>query len=280
MIRYRELRRKLVELFAEAGIASAAADADLLISELAGLSRSELFFVADHPVPAEQEQRIRELGRRRAGREPLQYLLGCAYFWELRLDVTPDVLIPRPETELLVEWAVERLPEGGSLLDLGTGSGAIALSVAHSRPDARVTGVDVSRAALTVALCNRQQLQLDRVEFLESDLFDALPPQKFDLIAANLPYVTQTEYPELEPEVRLHEPVLALVAEDEGFELIRQAAAAAPDRLNSGGQLIFELSPHQAERLAETLDELNAFREIGILNDYNRRERFVTAIRI
>ena len=109
MTRFCELRRKLVELFADAGIQSAAVDADLLISELAGVPRSELFFLADQPVPPALEKKIRELARRRAHREPLQYLLGHAYFWELRLDVTPDVLIPRPETELLVEWIGNRL---------------------------------------------------------------------------------------------------------------------------------------------------------------------------
>lgn len=280
MTRFCELRRKLVELFADAGIQSAAVDADLLISELAGVPRSELFFLADQPVPPALEKEIRELARRRAHREPLQYLLGHAYFWELRLDVTPDVLIPRPETELLVEWIVEQLPLRGSVVDLGTGSGAIALSLAHSRPDARITGVDISLPALTVALHNREQLHLHQVEFLESDLFTALGTRCFDLIAANLPYVTPAEYASLEPEVKLHEPALALVAEDEGFALIQRAAGEAPDHLTAGGKLIFELSPHQAERLAGVLKESGAFRKIEILHDYNRRERFVAAERV
>ena len=223
MITYSELRRELVGMFADAGIASAAVDSDLLITELAGISRPELFLCAGEPVPAELERHIRELARRRANREPLQYLLGVAYFMDLELEVTPAVLIPRPETELLAEYAVKHLPEGGSMLDLGTGSGAIALAVAAERPDVRITAVDVSSDALEVARRNRVRCG-GEVRFLQSDLFSELPGERFDLVGANLPYVTQEEYPALEPEVRLFEPQLALTAPDGGFRLIERAA--------------------------------------------------------
>lgn len=128
MSRYFELRRELLDKFTSAGIESAGVEADILISELAGFNRAELFLQSDATVPADLEKRIRALGQRRAGREPLQYLLGYAYFMNIRLDVSPEVLIPRPETECLVEWAVDTLPQGGSLLDLGTGSGRPSLS--------------------------------------------------------------------------------------------------------------------------------------------------------
>ena len=278
MSRYLELRRELHGKFADAGIESAGVDADILISELAGIGRGELFLRSDAEVPEELERRIRMLGERRARREPLQYLLGYAYFMEIRLDVTPDVLIPRPETERLVEWVVEQLPPEGTLLDLGTGSGVIALASAFERADIAVTAVDVSTDALALAIRNAEKLGLrERVRFLESDLFIGLNGERFDLIAANLPYVTDEEYATLEPEVRCHEPRLALTAPDEGFELIRRAVLAAPHHLKPGGRIIFELAPAQAPRLAELLAASGIWCEIAVLRDYTRRERFVTA---
>ena len=278
MSRFLELRRELRGKFTDAGIESASVDADILISELAGIGRGELFLHSDKEVPEELERRTRMLGERRARREPLQYLLGYAYFMEIRLDVTPDVLIPRPETERLVEWVVEQLPPEGTLLDLGTGSGAIALASAYERPDIAVTAVDVSENALALAIRNAEQLGLrERVRFLESDLFDGLGGERFDLIAANLPYVTDEEYATLEPEVRCHEPRLALTAPDAGFELIRRAALAAPHHLKPGGRVIFELAPAQAPRLTELLAASGIWCETAVLRDYTHRERFVTA---
>lgn len=280
MSRYFELRRELREKFSDGGIESAGVDADILISEIAGIGRAELFLRSDEEVPPEVEQKIRALGARRARREPLQYLLGYAYFMEIRLDVSPEVLIPRPETERLVEWVVEKLPRNGTMLDLGTGSGAIALATAYERKDAVITAVDVSPNALAIALYNAGQLGLsEQVRFLESDLFCALEGESFDLIAANLPYVSEEEYGTLEPEVRCHEPRLALTAPDSGFECIRCAALAAPSHLKPGGWIIFELSPPQAPRLAELLAASGAWSQIDVLRDYTHRERFVTACR-
>lgn len=276
MITYSELRRELVGMFAAAGIASAAVDSDLLITGLTGLSRPELFLCASEPVPAELERHIRELARRRAHREPLQYLLGVAYFMDLELEVTPAVLIPRPETELLAEFAIRHLPEKGTMLDLGTGSGAIALAVAADRPDAHITAVDISSDALAVARRNRDRCG-GEVRFLQSDLFSGLGEERFDLVGANLPYVTPEEYPALEPEVRLFEPQLALTAEDGGFRLIERAARELPSRLNPGGRAIFELSPPQAPRLAGLFAELGVFDEIAVIADYTHRDRFVSA---
>ena len=276
---FRELRQQLAGMFAAAGIETPAVDAERLIAETAEFPRTELFLRGDDPVPEALEETIRRLAERRAAHEPLQYLTGRAAFMDLELEVTRDVLIPRPETELLVEWAVRRLPEGGSLLDLGTGSGAIALSVAATRPDVAVTGVDLSPAALRVAERNRRRCRLERVRLLESDLFSAVAGEKFDLVAANLPYVTEEEYPTLSPEVREFEPRLALVAGDGGMALIVRAVRDLAGFLTPGGKAIFELSPPQAPRLERMFAETGAFAGIEVIQDYTRRDRFVAARR-
>lgn len=278
-MRNRELLRHLETRFAAAGVESPRVEAEILLRECAGIGRLELLLDGEREIPAEATERILALASRREAREPLQYLLGKAWFMDLELEVTPAVLIPRPETELLVEWAVEHLPRGGRLLDLGTGSGAIALSVASMRPDAEVTGVDVSVAALAVAERNRGALHLEeRVRLLESNLFSGVEGEKFDLVAANLPYVTDSEYLELAPEVRDHEPRPALTAPDEGFALIGSAAAVLPGYLQPGGGAIFELAPHQAGRLVEVLNATGSFRMVEIRRDLTGRERFVTGM--
>lgn len=275
MITYSILQKELTKLFTQAGIVSAAVDSELLITELAGISRPEIFLYANELIPVELEQQIRELARRRANREPLQYLLKVAYFRDLKLEVTPAVLIPRPETELLVDYAIKYLPVGGSMLDLGTGSGAIALSMATERPDAQITAVDISLEALEVARRNAITYQC-KVRFLHSNLFAELEGERFDLIGANLPYVSPEEYTQLEPEVRLFEPALALTAADNGFQLIERAAEGLVDHLNPGGRAIFELSPALAPRLTEALDKTGAFDLVEVLKDYNQRDRFVS----
>lgn len=276
---FRELRQQLAGMFAAAGIETPAVDAERLIAETAGFPRAELFLRGEEPVPEPLAEAVLRLAERRTAREPLQYLTGRAAFMDLELEVTRDVLIPRPETELLVEWAVRRLPEGGSLLDLGTGSGAIALSVAATRPDVAVTGVDLSPAALRVAERNRRRCRLERVRLLESDLFSAVAGEKFDLVAANLPYVTEEEYPTLSPEVREFEPRLALVAGDGGMALIARAVRDLAGFLTPGGKAIFELSPPQAPRLERMFAETGAFAGIEVIQDYTRRDRFVAARR-
>ena len=212
--------------------------------------------------------------RQRASGEPLQYVLGNAPFRELTLDVDRRVLIPRPETESLVDWVLRHLPENGKLLDLGCGSGAIALSVAYERRDADVTAVDLSPDALDVARHNAQKYALDtRVKFFHSDLFSALPGVKFDLIAANLPYVTEEEYPDLDPEVRDFEPFMALVAPDAGMFLMLKTIYGLDEHLNLPGAVIFELSPPQAVPISEALTARGFNAEI--LPDLCGRNRFV-----
>ena len=269
------LKKIFEQEFAAAGIETPAVDAALLIAEESGIPELEMILYPDRELDPELEKHLRELAQRRCRREPLQYITGKAYFRDLTLKVDPSVLIPRPETELLVDYVLENLPFNGKILDIGCGSGAISIACATERPDADVTSVDISPAALETAKKNASVNGAERIRFFESDLFSAVKNERFDIIAANLPYVTEAEYQTLSPEVKEHEPVLALTAPDEGFLLIEKTAVELEKHLDPGGKAIFELSPHQAERLKKLLENLGF--TAGILRDLTGRERFVFA---
>ena len=271
----RELFRIGVAELENRGVGSAASEVRLLLAEVCGVSLAELPFSTRAVTPAEAAK-FRGFLRRRANREPVQYILGHAYFYDLELEVTPDVLIPRPETELLVDRVLETLPRSGRFLDLGTGSGAIALSVACHRRDARVTAVDVSAAALEVARRNARRVGAENVEFVLSDLFSALDGRRFDVIAANLPYVPEEDRPQLAPEVALREPPLALFASDGGFAVINRALEELTKHLAPGGRAIFELDPRQSSLAAEKLAALGF--AAAIRRDLTGRERFVEGV--
>ncbi len=270
---YRQLALEIGAALAQKQFASPEAEARIIAESVGG---GRFFDLALREVPAAAAEKAAQILARRLKQEPLQYITGCAPFRELELIVTPDVLIPRPETELLVDFCIGHLPPNGTLLDLGTGSGAIALSVAFERCDSRVTAVDISNAALAVARKNAQKYQLtSRVEWLNSDLFAAVQNRRFDVVAANLPYVTLDEYSTLEREVRDFEPQLALTSGSDGLQHIRRAIAGLNDHLAPGGAAIFELSPPQAETVARWLTEAGLKSEIQY--DLVQRPRFVAA---
>ena len=221
-------------------------DAQRLLAHRLAQPRSWLLAHGDAVLTEVQSAQVRaELGRLAAG-EPLAHLIGEAEFHGLTLKVTPNVLIPRADTEVLVDWALELLGSAGptpSVLDLGTGSGAIALALAHAHPAARVTAVDASREALAVARANGERLQL-RVEWLESDWWSALAGRRFDLIVGNPPYIAAGD-PHL-PALR-HEPALALTPGGDGLGALRQIVAEAPVHLHRGGWLLLEHGFDQAK---------------------------------
>ncbi len=207
-----------------AGVGEARFDAELLLAEATGWDRARLVAVPEAEIPPPTARRFAEMVRRRLRREPVAYILGRRGFRNLDLAVDPRVLIPRPETELLVELAHEVAPR--RVLDLGTGSGAIALAVAAELPECEVVATDTSAAALAVARANAERLGLeDRVELVEA----MLPPKpaEFDLVLANLPYVSEAEWGGLEPEVTEWEPREALLAGPDGLDVLRAAIPAA-----------------------------------------------------
>ena len=261
-----------VETLKRAGVVSAAAEMRTILSELTGLSPLEIP-LSHRELARDEQTRLEAILDRRAKHEPLQYILEKAYFFDLELEVSPAVLIPRPETELLVERVLEKLPRNGKLLDLGTGSGAIALAVAKHRPDARITAADLSPAALAVAERNVKKCGVSGIRFVLSDLFSAFADETFDVVAANLPYVPETDRAALAPEVRDHEPGAALFAGADGFDLLERAGREVAAHLAPGGEAIFELDPRQAERMSALLTASGFACET--LRDLAGRNRFV-----
>ncbi len=234
------------------GSPTARLDAELLVGHALGMPRLDLYLHHDRPLTADELAAIRPLLRRRADLEPVAYIVGEVGFRRLTLRTDARALMPRPETETLVEVALALLPRGGRLVDVGTGAGPIALSVRHERPDAAVLAVDASADALDLARANAERLGLE-VAFAVSDLL-ADAPGPFDVIAANLPYVPDGD-PRTEPGVVRHEPHLALWGGPDGLDLIRRLVAQAPERLAPGGAIVLEVSDEQAAAVQALLAE-------------------------
>ncbi len=273
-----ELLRWTTRHFASAGIETPRLDAECLLAAALETDRLRLYLDHDKPVEREERARFRELVRRRAGeRVPVAQLTGRREFWSLPLQVSRDVLAPRPETETLVQAALDLFPARDSVfdaLDLGTGSGAIAL--ATERPGARVVATDLSAAALRVASANAAALGLSaRVELLEGDAFAPVAGRRFDLVVSNPPYLALSERASLAPELA-HEPDLALFAGEDGAAVLRRLVAAAPGALAPGGSLLLEIAPAQAEEIAAACLSAGLV-EVAVLPDLARRARVVRA---
>ena len=258
------------------GITTARLDAEKLIGSVLGLDRLELYLHHDRPVTPAELDAIRPLLRRRADLEPVAYILGEVGFHRLVLKTDARALMPRSETETLVEVALASLPKGGTLLDVGTGSGAIAVSVKHERPDVTVTAVDLSPDALALARENAERIGVD-IELLESDLADAVAGRTFDVIAANLPYIPDDD-PRTEEGVVRHEPHLALYAGADGLALIRRLIADAPALLNAGGTIVLENSDEQATAVRGLLETAGLV-DIAVHRDLAGVDRVVAARR-
>jgi release factor glutamine methyltransferase len=251
-------------------------DAELLLATLLGLPRSALIARGNDPVALNEGNAYAELVARRAGGVPVAYLTGSREFWSLPLKVSPAVLVPRPETEILVERALALSPRDAhrEVLDLGTGSGAIALSLAHERPHWAITGVDVSAAALDVAALNAQALNLPQVKWRLGRWFDPVPGERFHLILANPPYVAQND-PALA--ALCAEPAAALIAGPTGLEAFSAIISQAPDHLHPRGWLAFEHGIAQANDVAQLL-RAHGFDSIRTYPDLSGRPRVTLAV--
>jgi release factor glutamine methyltransferase len=274
-----EVVRRTAEFLSGKGVESARLNAELIVGHALGLPRMQLYLQFERPLAESELERIRPLVRRRGQREPLQYVVGEVEFGGLRLKADRRALIPRPETEFLVETLVGRFPDPPArVLDLGTGSGAIALSLAAAWPSAAVTAVDVSPDALSLAEENAASAGLaGRVGWLRSDWFSAVPAgSRFDLIVANPPYLTDEEVARAEPEVRDFEPRSALAAPDGGAAAWRAIVASAPGFLEPGGMLALETGIGHRAAAIGAASEAGLVRAEG-LPDLTGRDRFVLA---
>ena len=229
-------------------------DAELLIADALGVDRAALLADPALPVPGAAARVIGERVRRRVAREPVAYILGRKGFRRIELAVDARVLIPRPETELLVEVALA-LARGARVHEVGTGSGAVALALRDERPDLRVSASDASAAAVEAARANAARLDLP----VELQVARGLPPERFDLVLANLPYVSEAEWPRLQPEITRYEPREALVAGPDGLEAIRELVSEAP----GGTPLALEHAPRQAEAVRSLLAGPRTLRDLA-----------------
>jgi release factor glutamine methyltransferase len=235
--------------FAQKGIDSPRLTAEVLLAHALSCDRVRLYLDFDKPLGESELSAYRELVRRRADREPTAYLVGEKEFYGRRFRVDPRVLVPRPETELVLEAAVAALPAEGHALDLCTGSGALGVTLALERPGAQVVATDLSPEALEVARDNAARLGAASVAFLAGDLYDPVPPgARFDVIVSNPPYVPRGELDTLPPEVR-REPRLALDGGDDGLAISRRVVAGAPARLRPGGALVLEMHESHLDAL-------------------------------
>ncbi|HJV82458.1 peptide chain release factor N(5)-glutamine methyltransferase [Noviherbaspirillum sp.] len=245
-------------------------EARILLSHALQLSRVQLITQSERCLTADEANTVSALFQRRIDGEPIAYILGEREFFGLSFHTTPAVLIPRPETELLVELALARLPHGGQVLDMGTGSGAIAVAIAYSRPDVSVTALDVSEAALDLANRNAARNGA-HVSFLRSNWFDAINAAQFDLIVSNPPYIVENDPHLTQGDLRF-EPIDALTDHADGLSALRTIVSGAPEHLKSGGWLLMEHGYDQAAAVRELLVK-HGFREVQSWQDLAGIER-------
>lgn len=274
-----DILQKTTDFFSGKGVESARLNAELIVGHALGLKRMQLYLQFERLLTEPELERIRPLVRRRGQREPLAYVLGTAEFCGLTLKADRRALVPRPETERLVELLQERCtPAPARVLDLGTGSGCIALALAAAWPGAEVVAVDASDDALALARENGEATGLAaRVQWLKSDWFSAVPVDaRFDLIVSNPPYLTAEETAAAEPEVRTYEPAAALTAAESGMADLRKIIAEAPRFLAPGGWLAMETGIAQHAELLADLAKAG-LRDGESVKDLAERDRFVFA---
>ena len=269
----REALRAATARLEQADVPDADVDASYLLASVLKEDTLAMRINGHRALTEEQEKAFDALCDRRAAREPLQYILGETEFMGLTFHVEPGVLIPRADTEILVEKALKVMPPNARVLDIGTGSGAIAVSLARLGQAARVTAVDVSDKALEIARKNAENNGAD-VEFVKSDCFSALQGRKYDMIVSNPPYISDEEMQTLMPEVR-QEPELALFGGGDGLDFYRRISREAPEYLNEGGFLLFEIGWLQKDAVSALMRTFIG--EPFALRDYGRNWRVVGA---
>ena len=271
--------------FKSKDIDSPRSTAEVLLAHTLDTSRIELYLRYDQPLKKNELARFKQLIQRRIQHEPVAYITGKKEFWSLNLTVSPEVLIPRPETECLVEQVLNwisgaKTDKPGDLLDLGTGSGAIVLALAKELPNWRCCAVDQNDAAINIARQNAIANGLENaVSFWVSNWFDAVEDHRvFDLVVSNPPYISISDMEKLQPEIRLFEPRMALDGGEDGLQAIRQILFSAPSVLRAGGALLMEIGCDQADAVRELVRESGAYSRIDLFQDYSQQDRVVRIV--
>lgn len=279
-----DLLKETQGYFEKCAVATPRLDAELLLAHCLQKDRISLYLDFEYQLTAEELARFRELVRRRGKREPVAYITGYKEFWSLRLAVTPDVLIPRPDTEVLVEEAAKmmrlRFPGGACrILDIGTGSGAIALALARELPDAEIIGLDISPEALGVAQANARSFDFGgRVEFMCGDSLRAVPEGgRFDAIVSNPPYIPSADIEMLEPEIKNFEPRLALDGGPDGLDFYRSWIPHMHCYLNAQGFVALEIGASQGQAVSELFISAGLYGAVRLVKDYAHQHRVVSA---
>jgi len=275
----------ITEYLTERSIDSPRLSAEILLSGVLETERIELYTQFDKPVARQELDRLHDLVKRAGQDEPIAYLIGKTEFYSLELNITADCMIPRPETELLTQRAIEFLrtrPGTQLVCDLCTGSGCIAVAIAKNFPDARIIATDINDAALNVAAKNVEKHQLkDRIKLLHGDLFDpvisGLDVGKFDLIVCNPPYVSAAEYEKLDKNVKDYEPKSALFAGIDGLDIYRRLIEKADEFLKPNAALMLEIGYAQGPAVRELLEQTGALAQIKIEKDPHNNDRIVIA---
>ena len=277
-LNYKQLFEYGLNELERAGITEAKLDSRLLLEYACGTDHSTLFAHPDREVSDEEWDAFEGYIKRRASREPVAYIMGNWDFMGLNFEVNSDVLIPEQDTEVLVEEAMRFIEDGMRFLDLCTGSGCIALSLLNYSNDTKAVCTDISPKALAVANRNASKLSLsDRAEFIETDLFPEAGIGKFDVIVSNPPYIATKVIESLAPEVKDHEPILALDGDEDGLKFYRRIVDKAPEYLFSSGYLIMEIGYDQADALVSMLEEKGCYHDIEVIKDYAGNDRVVRA---
>ena len=280
----KDLLRVSEQILEDSGDSDYKTDASILLCEVLGYDEKKLFMNWTRELEDYKSEIYLDLVRRRAEGEPTQYIAGKAWFMGLEITVTPGVLIPRPETEILVAEALKWLssnPKSKRVLDLCTGSGVIALAIARKMPGLKLSASDISGEALEVAERNAARLNARNISFKKSDLFEQIKTgafsSKFDLIVSNPPYIKADELPDLQREIYEHEPMLALDGGPGGLDVISRIVTGAPGFLRSGGRLMLEIGADQAGDVTELMAAQGDFGEPEVIKDIAGHDRVVSA---
>lgn len=275
-MQYQEIYRQGMAALEKAGIAEAALDARLLLEEVCGTDRAALYAHGERELTRDEEAQYLEKISHRAERIPLQHILGRTEFMGLTFIVNSSVLCPRPDTEVLAEEVLKHLHDGMRILDIGTGSGCILLSLLHYSNDCQGVGVDISGEALRIARTNAKRLEEEQADFVMSSLFENVEG-KFEMIVSNPPYIKSGDIAGLMPEVRDHEPRTALDGGEDGLLFYREITAGAKDHLPGGGMLFYEIGYDQGEAVKHIMEDAG-YREIEIIKDFSGLDRVVYGI--